>query len=302
MDHYTTQELPARATGIALVTDSTCDLSDAEKLAHVTAQIPLHVELGGMSFLDRLDLDSVEFFRRFRETGQIAQSSQPSVGEFVRLYATLLESYEAVVSIHIAGRLSGTVQSATAAANAVDPARVRTVDSCHVSVGLGLVVQAAGEAIRAGADLEGVLAAARTAVLDTRVFSALPSLDAAVRGGRTSAPVARLGELIQLKPLIIFDPEGAVRTDGARRGYKRALQAVADRVAAFADGTPSRVSIAHADGQADADYLCERLRGLMGDIDIPTVAAGAVITTHVGLGTVAAAVRRQAPPLAQKDS
>ena len=283
---------------IALVTDSTCDLAEADRAKYVTAVVPLHVWSGGVSYLDRVDFDSAQFYRLFREAGQAAQSSQPSVGEFVNVYKALLDDYDAVLSVHISGRLSGTVQTAELAADSVDPARVRVVDSRHVSVGVGLVVQAAGEAILAGKTLDEAVAAAKAAAGETRVYGALPALDAAVKGGRLSARAAKLAGLIELKPLIVFDEEGGVHTDGARLGYYRALRAVADRVARFAAGEPARIAIVHADGLEAAEYTRERLRRLLGDQDIPIVDAGAVITTHVGLGTVSVGVQRIKLPAA----
>jgi DegV family protein with EDD domain len=277
---------------IALVTDSTCDLREAERAKYGTIMVPLHVTLGGTTYLDRIDLDSAGFYKRFRDMGQLASSSQPSAGEFQALYATLLETNDSVLSIHISGRLSGTLQSAAVAAEAVDPNRVRVVDSRQVSVGLGLVVQAAGEAIAAGETLEGASAAAEAAANQTRVYGAPPSLDVAVRGGRVSARVARLAGLIDLKPIIVFDNEGGAHTDGGRLGYYRTLRAVVDRVARYASAGPVRVAIVHADGLQAAQYVWQRLRSVLGDVDIPILEAGAVITTHVGLGSVAVGVQR----------
>jgi fatty acid-binding protein DegV len=111
-----------------------------------------------------------------------------------------------------------------------------------------------------------------------------------------SARVARLAGLIELKPIIVFDDEGGAQVDGGHLGYSRALRAVAGRVARFATGGPVRVAIAHADGPAAAQYLWQRLRLLLGGLDIPLLEAGAVITTHVGLGAVAVGVQRIREP------
>ena len=296
MSDRTAGKPPLHGAKIALVTDSTCDLSEAAQAACHPTVVPLHFALGGVSYLDRVDMDLATFYKRFRASGQVAHSSQPSVGEFVNAYQSLLADHEAVVSVHIAGRLSGTVQSASIAADTVDPARVRVVDSRHVSVGLGLVVQAAGEAIQAGKTLDFVVADAEAAAGATRVYGALPELEVAVKGGRVSAPAARLAGLIELKPLIVFDEEGGTHVDGARLGYRRALRAVAGRVARYAAGAPVRVAIAHADGLESAGFVREQLLlllgGLVDDPDLPVLQAGAVITTHVGLGTVAVGVQR----------
>lgn len=283
---------PHHAAKIALVTDSTCDLPEAERVSIHPVVVPLHFTLGGVSYLDRVAMDAATFYKRFRESGQVAHSSQPSVGEFVNTYSSLLSDHDAVISVHISGRLSGVVQSASVAADAVDSARVRVIDSRHVSVGLGLVVRAASEAIEAGSDLDTAVAAIETAAGLTRVYGALAELEVAVKGGRVSAPAAMLAGLIELKPLIVFDEEGATHIAGARLGYRRALQAMADKVTRFAADGPVRATIVHADGLESAQSVQERLRTALGGIDIPVVQAGAVITTHVGLGTVAVGVQR----------
>ena len=164
------------------MTDSTCDLSEVARLKYGVVVVPLHVWLGGMSYLDRVDFDSGGFYKRFRAAGQGAQSSQPSVGEFASVYSDLLKTHDAVVSIHISARLSGTVQTASIAAESVDPLRVRLVDSRHVSVGLGLVVQAAGEAILADEDLERGGGGRGSCRRGHPVYGALPSLEVAVEG------------------------------------------------------------------------------------------------------------------------
>jgi DegV family protein with EDD domain len=136
------------------------------------------------------------------------------------------------------------------------------------------------------------VAAAEAAARATRVYGALPDLQVAVKGGRVSAPAAMIAGLIELKPLIVFDEEGATRIAGARLGYRRALQAVADKVARYAAGGAARVVIVHADGLESAQFVKERLAPMLHDTDIPIVQAGAVITTHVGLGTVAVGVQQ----------
>ena len=282
--------------GIALVTDSTCDCARQELLACDVTIMPLHVAVGDTAYLDGVDIDAATFYARFAEAGQSARSSQPSVGEFVETYERLLQRYDSVVSVHLSARLSGTVESATLAAKNVDPRRIRCVDSRQVSVGLGLVVQTTAEGIAAGLYLDSVVAAAETAGRNTRVWGVTPSLEVAVNGGRVSPRVAHLAETVELKPIIAFDEEGAAHVDGARLGLHRALRAIVGKAVHHAAGYRVRVAIAHADGREAAYYVWERLSHLLRQTGIPILQAGAVITSHVGLGTVAVAVQREGGP------
>jgi DegV family protein with EDD domain len=286
------QQTAARESRIALVTDSTFDLPEAAQLRFGTVMVPLTISLSGREYIDRVDLESGAFYRLVRASDRLPKSSQPSRAEFRRVYETLLESFESVVSVHLSARLSGTHQSALGAAADVDPARVRVIDSRQVSVGLGLVVEAAGEAINARLDVDAVVAAAEGAAANTRVYGATPSLEFAVKGGRVGATTARLLGLIELKPVIVFDEEGGAHTDGAHLGYRRALRGLAERTARFAADSDSRLAVTHADSPDAAEYLLEQLRSHFPDHDIPVLESGAVLATHTGLGAVAVGVRR----------
>ncbi len=293
IDDMVAQQAAAKAATVALVTDSTFDLPEAAQLRYGTVMVPLTVSIGGRTYLDRVELGSADFYRMVRQTGELPRTSQPNRADFRRVYEALLEDHEGVVSIHPSARVSGTYQSALGAAADVDPSRVRVVDARHLSVGLGLVVEAAGEAIQAGESLEGVVAAAEAAARNTRVYGATPSLDFAVKGGRVNSKVAYMAGLIRLKPVILFDEEGGVHANGGHLGYARTIRGIARRAADFANGQPARVAITHADSPESAAYLLQQLHKRLGQQqDIPMMESGAVLATHTGLGAVAVAVRR----------
>lgn len=295
VDDMVAQQAAAKQATIALVTDSTFDLPEAAQLRYGTVMVPLTVSIGGRSYLDRVELSSADFYEIVRGSEELPRTSQPSRADFRRVYEALLADHEGIVSIHISARVSGTYQSALGAASDVDPTRVRVIDAHHLSVGLGLVVEAAGEAIQAGGSLEEVAAAAETASRSTRVYAATPSLDFAVKGGRLNAKVAYLAGLVKLKPVILFDEEGALRAAGGQFGYSRTIRSVARRAAEFAKGHTVRLAITHADSPAAAAYLLQRLRKSFGpDQDIPMMESGAVLASHTGLGAIAVAVRRLA--------
>ena len=291
IDDMVLQQLEGREATIALVTDSTTDLPEDTAFRLGVVAVPLTLTLGDESFLDGVDITLDGFIHRVTSGTGVPRSSQPAVTDFAQTYRRLLEYREGIVSVHIAGAMSGTVQSAQAAAREVDPARIRVIDSCAVSVGAGLLLEAAGEAIAAGADLDEVAAAVERAKREIRIYGTVASLDFAVRGGRLSPSMARGLKRLHLVPIIVFDEMGRAGKGGAALGFDRALNAVVKRAVKFAAGAPARAMVVHSGDQAGADFAAARLAEHLGG-EVPVVRAGAVLTTHVGLGSVSVAVRR----------
>ena len=291
IDDMVLQQLAGREASIAIVTDSTTDLPEETAFRLGVVAVPLTLSLGEEEFLDGVDITLDGFIHRIVSGTGAPRSSQPAVADFAQTYRHLLEYREGVVSVHIAGAMSGTVQSARAAAREVDSKRIRVIDSCLVSIGAGLLLEAVGETIAAGADLDEVERVAERVKGEIRVFGTVASLDFAVRGGRVSPRLARTLDRLHLAPIITFDEVGKPGKGGAALGFDRALNAIVKRAVHFAGGAPARAMVVHSGDQAGADFVAARLRERLGG-EVPVVRAGAVLTTHVGLGSVTAAVRR----------
>jgi len=291
IDDMVLQQLEGRAAAIALVTDSTTDLPEDTAFRLGVVAVPLTLSLGDESYLDGVDITLDGFIHRVTSGSDVPRSSQPAVADFAQTYRRLLEYREGVVSVHIAGAMSGTVQAAQAAAREVDPTRIRVIDSCAVSVGAGLLLEAAGEVIAAGAGLDEVAALLEKTKGEIRIFGTVASLDFAVRGGRVSPSMARTLTRLHLAPIIVFDETGKAGKGGAALGFERALNAIVKRAVKFAAGAPSRAMVVHSGDQAGADFVAARLVEHLGR-EVPVVRAGAVLTTHVGVGSVSVAVRR----------
>jgi uncharacterized protein len=291
VDDMVLQQLAGREATIAVVTDSTTQLPEAEAFRLGVVSVPLTLSLGDDEYLDGVDITLDGFIEKVTASRDVPHSSQPAAPDFAALYGRLLEYRQGVVSVHIAGAMSGTVQSARAAAREVDPSRIRVIDSCSVSVGAGLLVRAVGEAIAAGATLDEVQALAERARRDITIFGAVRSLDFAVRGGRVSPRLARAITALRLSALIAFDETGKARKGGVAFGFERALTAISRKALRFGGGRGAQMMVVHSGDAAAAERVAARLREQV-DGDVPVVRAGAVLTTHVGLGTVSIAVRR----------
>jgi DegV family protein with EDD domain len=128
---------------IALVTDSTADLTAAMQEKFKVYTVPLKIYFGQQEYLDG-ELKPADFYKKLAVAPELPRSSQPSPGEFLALYDELCKKYDKIISIHLSSGLSGTVNAARIAAETL-PKKVYVVDSKTISLGIGLVV---GEAAR----------------------------------------------------------------------------------------------------------------------------------------------------------
>jgi DegV family protein with EDD domain len=291
IDDMVLQQLAAREAKIALVSDSSCDLPEAAAHAIGLVRVPLSVSFGEETYTDGVDITPPQFYQRLATATVPPKTSQPAVGDFRSTFQRLLETHEGIVSVNLSGGLSGTYQAAAAAARKVDPHRIRVVDTGQVSVALGLVAEAVGEAIAAGGNLDEVAALAQRLSREIKLFAAIPSLDMAVRGGRVSAAEARIAGLFRINPVLTIGEDGKAQRNGIHLGFGASLRGLVTRAARFARGRPVRLLVAHASAVGAAQYVAERLCVRFGVADIPIVNLTAVLAAHVGPGTVGVAVR-----------
>src|SRR3954467_5785256 len=100
------------------------------------------------------------FYDPLRTAAELPATSQPSIGDFLAVYEPLLAQGHDIVSIHLAGGISGTVDAARRAAGEAG-GRIEVLDSATACGGYGIVALAAARAARAGADLDATVQAAR---------------------------------------------------------------------------------------------------------------------------------------------
>jgi DegV family protein with EDD domain len=272
------------ARKIAIVTDSTADLTSQMVEEMGVTIVPLRVIFGNEAYREGVDITTEEFYERLVRSRQLPTTSAPSVGDFQEAYERLLKEVDSIVSIHIGAKLSATVQAAqTARQSLAKPERIEIVDSQAVSVVTGFVVMEAAEAARAGAKLAEVKAAAESAVQRTDVRFMLDTLEYVRRGGRIGRARAYLGTLLRVKPILTLRegevyPEERVRT--RVRGLERMIQW------AVRHQKVKRAVVAHATTPDEAESIRERLAMAFPNVKVHVVRFGPVIGTHGGPGTI----------------
>jgi DegV family protein with EDD domain len=187
---------------VAIVTDSTADLPPELTRSRAITVVPLTLNFDGQSLLDGVDIRPDEFYRLLHGVTTHPTTSQPSPGRFAEIYKSLLADHDAVVSIHISQKLSGTYESARQAAGMTDPQRVRVIDSELVSMSLGLITLAASSLAADGSDAGAIEARVIDMRSSIQTYFSVATLEFLRRGGRIGRASALLGSVLQVKPVL----------------------------------------------------------------------------------------------------
>ena len=271
---------------VAIVTDSSfyapTELATTSDI-HV---VSLYIQEGDRQYRE-VDIDDFgPFYERLRTATDRMTTSQPSIGDFLAVYEPLLNSGRDIVSIHLAGGISGTVQCARQAAHEAlrdhPQRRIEVIDSVTGCGALGYVALAAAAVANAGGDFVDVIARARQAMEKVRLWFAIDTLEYLRRGGRIGAAQAWVGGALKIKPILTLSdeitPVERVRT--STRALERLVEFLRQQQADGADGW----IIQHIQAADVADRLVDAGNEIFGRPPLFVNEIGPVIGVHVGPG------------------
>ncbi|TMC81761.1 MAG: DegV family protein [Chloroflexi bacterium] len=268
---------------VAIVTDSTSDLPSQLARTRSITIVPLTLHFDGRSLLDGVDIKPSEFYRKLPNATMHPTTSQPAPGQFAEVYGELLTNHDAVVSVHISEKLSGTYASAVQGADMTDPKRVHVVDSELVSMSLGLLTLAASELAARGASAESVVERISAMRDQVQTYFSVATLEFLRRGGRIGRANALLGSVLQVKPVLCIR-DGLVTPLERVRTFDRALNRVIDLAREVDRGKGLCVVVGHADAEQDAERVARELEPVAETLMIQPL--GPVVGAHAGPGVV----------------
>jgi DegV family protein with EDD domain len=269
---------------IHVVTDSTSDITQKEAAAMGVTVVPLTVRFGDQQFRDGVDMDSDAFYKELQKNPTQPTTSQPTPEQFADVYRSLLQhSDDSIVSLHISGKLSGTLQSAHIAAQEVAPERIHLVDTESASAGVQLLLRAALDDIASGCDSREV--AERTLRRRDRVsiYLLLDTLTYLQRGGRIRRSQALVGAMLSVKPVLKVQ-DGEVQQQGRVRSRQQGVDKILELLA---PKLPVRLLAAFHCGSPELlPGLVVRLEALAPGVEIITGQVGPVVGAYTGPGGV----------------
>jgi DegV family protein with EDD domain len=274
---------------IAIVTDSTSDLSAERAQTLGVEVVPLFVIWGDRSYRDGVDLSRADFYRMLAAEPMLPTTSQPTAAMFEAAFASALERADHVLCIVVSSKVSGTINAAHGAATRFPAGSITVFDSESAAAGLGMHVLLACDLVASGADLETIVGALERERVTQRLFACLPDLAHLQRTGRIGKAQAVLGSLMKIVPVLCLK-DGQVAAEAQVRTLARARETMLDLTIANApDASLSRYIVMHTNAPELARDLVERLRARLGGVApmmLDVLEAGPVIATHAGPGAV----------------
>ena len=263
-----------------LAVDSTAYLTQEDAAALGVTLIPMNYTIDGHAYLEQWAGCNGAFeamLARYPNCG----TSQASVASYAAVFQQLAEQGCDVLCLVISSRLSAPYSSAGTAARAVDPNRVRVVDSRSTAGGMNLMAQRAAAWIQEGVplgELERRLLALRERV---GIAFSVKNMDALRRSGRVGMVRQSVGTILNLRPILLCT-DGAVISDGVARGQQEQVRALAARVPEDA----GQVMIQHISDSSLVEPLRATLEEKLPQARISTGTAGPVLAINIGLGAI----------------
>jgi DegV family protein with EDD domain len=277
-------------SGVAIFTDSASDFDPALADAEGITIVPLLVTFGDATFKAGVDLSTEAFWERMvAPDAPFPKTAASSPGDFKDAYEAAFDAgADAIVSVHVAGTLSGTIKSAQIARDMLPDREIHVVDSQGASMAEGILARMAVELAAEGRSAAEIAEILESRTGDMRIYLTLETLEYLKKGGRISGAQAAIGTLLSVKPIIrvrdgVVDTVDRVRTRTKAR--ERMLELITERPI-------ERLAILHTispDVEAFRDEVLARAPGLAVD-DVTIDLVGASVGPHLGPGCVGAAI------------
>lgn len=282
------QAVGASSTGLArrplsIVTDSACDLPEAVIRGHAIHVVPLSLIYEDRALRDGIDIDAQTFIERLRRH-EHPRTSQPPPGAFRDAYERAAADAEGILGLTVAGALSGTLGSAQAAARNMDPlSPVRLMDSRGASLSQGLLVLKAAELAELGWPVDEIVAELDRVRDQSGLYFTVDTFDRLVASGRVSRGKGWLGGLLDIKPILQLNRDGAIEATDKVRGSKSLLPTVMERlIRDVGSAQQVRFGVVHVDVPDVAEEVRSALLRQFGEREILVSPATPVLATHLG--------------------
>ena len=275
---------------IALVTDSTCDLSQDLIDYYQINVVPINLNFGDNHYLDKITIQPDQFYDLLESSPVSPKTSQINERTFTNLYSHLASHYDAIISVHLTSQFSGTFDNSVKAGRRIQnefKKPVYVIDSKNLSGALGLLVLKTAQNIEAGKTSESVVQELKTDISKAKIFVSVKDLKYMIKGGRVSKPAGLVAKLLGINPIISMNEEGKSLLFGKTFSQKGSLNKIFKHIEKGVDGKSVwNYIVLHAHNPEGAHKAEVKMREITGKKPVSVVDISPVIGIHAGNGAI----------------
>jgi DegV family protein with EDD domain len=278
---------------IALVTDSTCDLSQELIDQYQINMLPININFGENHYLDKVTIQPGQFYKLLEENVDYPKSAQVNEKSFTNLYSHLASHYDSIIAVHLSDKLSGTFGSSQKAAKAISREfnkPISVINSKSLSGALGLLVLRAAMSIEEGYSHEKVVEMTEGWAKKIKVLVSVKNLKYLIRGGRLSATRGLIARMLNVNPIVSIDESGKAVVFDKAFNQKAIMERVIHHVKQQArEGSIWNYIVLHANNEEAANWYIDRMEEITSLKPVSVVNISPVIGANVGIGAAAVA-------------
>jgi DegV family protein with EDD domain len=272
---------------IKIITDTTSGLPLDVAEEHGIPVLPQIIIFGEESYRDDTELDTQTFLKKLRASPALPKTAAPPPALYNPIFERLAGEGHTIICLHPSAELSGTVRSATVAAQDFPDADIQVVDTRTCAGPLATMVLLAARWAREGLDADTILARVHDLMARQQVYFVVDTLEYLQKGGRIGGASALLGGLLQVKPILTLR-DGRVELFEKQRTARRALARLRELVLeGYPRDAEAYLCVMHADAEAQAQALAADFAAELGLLDVPIYELPPAIVVHGGPGILA---------------
>jgi DegV family protein with EDD domain len=264
-------------TRVKIVTDSTSYITKEYLKENDIASVPLSVIFQGTASNEGFPGEFDSFFEKLKNSQDFPTTSQPSIQAFYDIFKPALDSGKEVIAIVLSSKLSGTYNSAMAAAQMCESDKIKVIDSETCGPNLKFLVEQANQLSIDGRSSDEILQIIDREKKNTGINITVGTLEYLKRGGRLSTTQAFIGTLLNIKPIIALI-DGKLEPIDKVRGKNKAIEAMISNI----PQEVKRISIAQIQNIEEAEEVKGILQLKFPEAEIALSELGPVVGAHLG--------------------
>ncbi len=273
--------------------DTDCELwyTTAKELDLQVIEMPYIVNGEEIMYDLGENTDIIAFYKQMRDGAKVATAGL-NQQVYTEIFEPFFEKGEDILYIAFSEKMSGTFKYLELAINELKQkypkVKYRQFDTKNICMGAGILVYLAAKYFNEnGKDVDKTYDYLESIVDKVGIYFVVDDMKYLARGGRISESKARIGNLMQIKPVLTVNKEGEIDVCSKQNGIKKAHNFIIDTFKNnYKEIDDSPVVIVDADCKEVADSFELRIKEAFPQAKIWRQPIGPVIGAHAGPGTI----------------